>query len=212
MIIVIILAILILAMGCMCMRDTPIIYVRGSNDGQYIIYTSNENKIKEYERFGLNIKAEKGKDLPEVNGTPEEVIIYKALEMPDNGIAEDTSLDVEGLDVGVNVRFLMDSLLESDELENRPAVWRVLLGLHKGDNIYVYEGITMGKLTKKRGEGFGFDPIFLPDGTNETLAELGDCKDHFSARKKAILNLLEDKYILCKPIEDIKKWEGEYQH
>ena len=64
-------------------------------------------------------------------------------------LIEDTSLDVEGADVGVNVRWLMDHMAT---YENRKATWRVLLAVLEGGKVQVYEGVTQGKLVKPQGD------------------------------------------------------------
>ena len=56
------------------------------------IVTSNPKKLKEYNDFGLDITAEVGKDLPEVDGSIDDVIIYKSLDAGINKIVEDTVL------------------------------------------------------------------------------------------------------------------------
>lgn len=198
------LIILLALLYCVCSKQ-------GGNDGKYIIYTSNKDKANEYIRFGIpNLEVKENIDIKEVLGTPREVIIYKALEMPEGTIVEDTSLDVEGEQVGVKVRALIDKLLEGN-LEGRKATWRVLIGHHDDGKIHIYEGITEGKLTKPRGEGFGFDPIFQPNESEKTLAELGKEKDNFSARRRAVENLLNNKSIEVVEVDTVPEWTGEYQ-
>ncbi len=61
---------------------------------------------------------------------------------------------------------------------------------------FVYEGVLKGSLIfPPRGSlGFGYDPIFIPEKSNKTLAEMGsDFKNLISHRKKAINKLLENK-------------------
>ena len=64
-------------------------------------------------------------------------------------LIEDTSLDVEGADVGVNVRWLMDNM---STFANRKATWRVLLGTLQNGKVSIYEGITTGTIVPARGD------------------------------------------------------------
>ncbi len=179
-----------------------------------ILVSSNEFKLKEFQRMGLNdIQIEKGKDLKEVDSSPIDVIVYKALEAGENRIVEDTSLEVEGLNVGVNIKWLIQEL---GILEGRKAEWRVLLGVHNGNTIDVYEGVIKGTIQKKYNEivGFGFDCFFVPEGQNNTLYDLENIgeKDVYSARKKAIDNLLLDNKLYSVNTSDIPLWNGKYQN
>jgi len=178
----------------------------------YKIITSNPNKLAEFKRFGLNIMAEKGRDLPEVNGSPEEVIIHKARDAGKGFIVEDTSFDVDGLSVGVNIRWLVDKLLTDKSLLGRKAQWTVLLGLNTGTEIKIYQGIVNGTISEPDGDEFGFDPIFIPNGSNQTLAVMGNNKDNFSARKMACNNLTNDNPIKIIPLSNVSDWSGDYQH
>lgn len=60
--------------------------------------------------------------------------------------------------------------------ENRRAQFRTVISLILDENTYQFEGIIKGQIIEeKRGlSGFGYDPIFIPEGYHETFAELGD--------------------------------------
>ena len=61
-------------------------------------------------------------------------------------------------------------------------------------NIHKFEGIVEGQIIRERrgGEGFGYDPIFQPDGYNQTFAELGiEIKNQISHRARAVQKLAE---------------------
>jgi XTP/dITP diphosphohydrolase len=64
-------------------------------------------------------------------------------------LIEDTSLDVEGADVGVKVRWLTDNM---ETYANRKATWRVLLAVMENGKVSVFEGVTQGKLVVPRGD------------------------------------------------------------
>ena len=96
-------------------------------------------------------------------------------------------------------------LRELGENNNRKARFRTVIALiRKKDvcpcgctsikEIYKFEGIVEGEIIRERrgGEGFGYDPIFQPDGYDKTFAELGmDIKNQISHRARATQKLCE---------------------
>lgn len=124
-----------------------------------------------------------------------------------NVIADDSGLEVEALDnrPGVySARYAGEPtnhqanieklLLELDGIENREARFRTVITLILDDKHYAFEGQVSGKITKElRGdEGFGYDPVFVPDGFEKTFAEMpADLKNQISHRANAINRLLE---------------------
>ena len=137
------------------------------------------------------------------------MVAQKATSAGVNVLIEDTSLDVEGAEVGVNIRWIMDNL---KDLIGRRAVWRVMLGILRSDQkVYIYEGITNGVIVKARGDSaFGFDPVFLPEGSTKTLAE--DKPDSVSARCKAVEAMMKDDAVAIHcPIKK-EDWKGKWQH
>ena len=181
-----------------------------------ILGSSNQSKINEYNNFGLNLKTLTIKDLKEVDGSELEVIIHKVLELgEENIIVEDTSLQVEGSNVGVNAKWLMDSLHTNQIYNNRKATWTVYIGLKCNDQIYVFTSSTTGVISqsKAHNRSFGFDAIFIPDGSDKTLFELSSLgrKADFSPRKKAIDQLLSKQIIYNIKASEIPPWTGKYQ-
>ena len=101
-------------------------------------------------------------------------------------------------------------LKELGENNNRHARFRTVIALiQKKDvcpcgctsikEIHKFEGIVEGEIIRERrgGEGFGYDPIFQPEGYDKTFAELGmDIKNHISHRARAVQKLAE--YLLKK--------------
>ena len=78
--------------------------------------------------------------------------------------------------------------------ENRKARFRTVIALVWNGKTYTFDGIVNGTITTtKRGEnGFGYDPIFIPEGYEQTFAELGnDIKNQISHRAKAVEKLDE---------------------
>ena len=121
--------------------------------------------------------------------------------------ADDTGLEVEALNgaPGVysaryagehcsyqdNVNKMLNAL---DGVENRKAVFRTVIALNLEGETYYFEGRCEGQITKEQrgSEGFGYDPIFQPDGFDETFAELGmDVKNSISHRGRATQKLIE---------------------
>ena len=75
---------------------------------------------------------------------------------------------------------------------NRQAQFRTVICLILGENEYLFEGIVKGRiaLQKSGAEGFGYDPIFIPDGYRKTFAEMPiEEKNKISHRGLAIEKL-----------------------
>lgn len=76
----------------------------------------------------------------------------------------------------------------------RNACFRTVISLLYKNKEYLFEGICPGRLlTEQRGSnGFGYDPVFVPEGSNKTFAEMGmEEKNRYSHRKKAMEQLIE---------------------
>lgn len=77
--------------------------------------------------------------------------------------------------------------------ENRKARFRTVIALILEGKEYLFDGIINGDIIKeKRGStGFGYDPIFMPEGYEKTFAELGDdIKNRISHRALAVKKLV----------------------
>lgn len=180
------------------------------NLGTIKLSTSNENKLKEFQRIVPNIVAVKGKDVKEVDGTMDDVIVYKSLEMGEGFLVEDTILKINNVEV-VDIKWNQEDKLK----DSVPCSWVVSLGYNDGEKIYVFRGVINGNVVEPLEEGgFGFDPFFLPDGSDITLAQLENegNKDKFSARTNALVNLIKGRAEFVKEISEIKPWEGKYQN
>ena len=114
--------------------------------------------------------------------------------------ADDSGLEVDALDgaPGVysarysgggpeaNMEKLLHNLTGESE---RSAQFRTVIALLIGEETQLFEGIVRGAIIEeRRGEGgFGYDPIFVPEGYEHTFAELGsEVKNHISHRAKAV--------------------------
>ncbi len=155
-------------------------------------------------------------EIPEDKGTLEENasqktnVIYTQLHI--NTFADDTGLEVTALNgaPGVYSARYAGSKKNSDEniskllseLEgksDRSARFKTVISLILNGKEYLFTGVTEGTITHKRqGEqGFGYDPVFLPEGYSKTFAEMNlDEKNQISHRAKAFHKLkmfLEDQ-------------------
>ena len=122
--------------------------------------------------------------------------------------ADDTGLEVEALNgapgvysaryaegEGHDAQANMHKLLhELEGKENRKAQFRTAISLILDGKEYLFEGVIKGEIIKeKRGDsGFGYDPIFKPEGYEQTFAELGnETKNKISHRALAVQKLCE---------------------
>ena len=95
-------------------------------------------------------------------------------------------------------------LSKLEGVENRKARFRTVIALittkdnspsligREGVGLLLFEGIVNGSIIRERrgGEGFGYDPIFQPEGYDKTFAELGsEIKNHISHRARAVEKL-----------------------
>ena len=87
----------------------------------------------------------------------------------------------------------IDKLLgKLENKENRKAQFRTVVCLIENGKQKFFEGICKGTIiAQRRGDsGFGYDPVFIPDGSTKTFAEMSmEEKNRFSHRKKAIEKL-----------------------
>ncbi len=149
-------------------------------------------------------------DIPETAKTLEGNAILKANYITEkyglNCFADDTGLEVAALNnaPGVysaryagaenNAEDNISKLLnELGENSNRKAQFRTSIALNIQGKQYIFEGICKGEILKeKQGEnGFGYDPIFKPEGFNKSFAEMDlNEKSTYSHRGKAIRKLV----------------------
>ena len=148
-------------------------------------------------------------DIPETADTLEGNARQKAMYIYENYgmdcFADDTGLEVEALNgvPGVySARYAGDGhdseanmqklLHELEDKENRKAQFRTAICLILEGKEYLFEGIVKGEIIKEKrgGAGFGYDPIFVPEGHELTFAELGnDIKNTISHRARAVEKL-----------------------
>ena len=171
------------------------------------VATGNKGKFIEYvERLSsMGIECNmKSINYPEIQAdTLEEVLTYalEVVEM-DNFIMDDSGLFIDALNgfPGVYSAYVfktigMDGILKlMDGFDNRKAVFRTVIAGKINGKEFMVKGECHGHITEKEhGEkGFGYDPIFIPDGYSKTFAEM-DVKEKntISHRGEAINELVK---------------------
>ena len=148
-------------------------------------------------------------DIPETADTLEGNARQKAMYIYENYgmdcFADDTGLEVEALNGAPGVysaRYAGDGhdseanmqklLHELQGKKNRKAQFRTAICLIQEGKEYLFEGVVKGEIIgeKRGGAGFGYDPIFVPEGYEQTFAELGnDIKNTISHRARAVEKL-----------------------
>lgn len=182
-----------------------------------IFATNNQNKVDEVrlvlgntfniitlKEAGIDIDIPEPHDTLEANATEKSTVIHTLTNK--NCFSEDTGLEVEALNgaPGVksaryagegrsfenNIDKLLQNLLPH---QNKKARFRTVISLILDDKEYLFEGICPGNIIhdKRGSNGFGYDPVFVPEGSNKTFAEMSmEEKSMFSHRKKAMEKLI----------------------
>lgn len=131
-----------------------------------------------YENYGLDCFADDtGLEVEALNGAP--------------GIYSARYAGGEGHDSEANMKKLLSEMQDKD---NRKARFRTVICLIEDGKEHFFEGIVNGSIIRERkgGAGFGYDPVFMPDGYSETFAEMGnDEKNKISHRARAVQKLCE---------------------
>ncbi len=179
--------------------------------------TNNPNKLKEVQaklpKYEIVSLQELGitEEIPETGSTLEENALIKARYLYQkfqlDCFADDTGLEIESLnnEPGVyTARYAGDEKSAEANMEkvltklkgktNRKARFRTAIALIQGGNEKIVEGIVYGKIIEeKRGNGgFGYDPIFVADGYDETFAQLSlNIKNKIGHRGLAVNELVE---------------------
>jgi len=183
-----------------------------------IFATNNKNKVEEikylsHQKFqiftlqevGIDIDIPEPHDTLEANATEKSSTIYKLTN--EAVFSEDTGLEVHALGgapgvksaryagEGRNMQDNIDKLLaELKDKPSRTAQFRTVVSLIIEGNEYQFEGICKGHITHEMdgSNGFGYDPVFIPEGSNATFANMDIAeKNKFSHRKKAVQKLID---------------------
>jgi len=183
-----------------------------------VFATNNQNKVTEIrmvltdlfeittlKEAGIDIDIPEPHDTLEANATEKSTTIHQLTQK--NCFSEDTGLEVlalggapgvksaryagEGRNFQDNINLLLENLTG---IENRKAQFRTVISLIWQNKEYLFEGICEGVIvqSQKGFEGFGYDPIFIPNGATQTFAEMTMAeKNNFSHRKKAMKKLID---------------------
>ncbi|MEK7616045.1 MAG: non-canonical purine NTP pyrophosphatase [Patescibacteria group bacterium] len=160
--------------------------------------TGNASKFQEAKEVITELE-QLNIDLPEIQGLDlKKIIEHKISHLKQNNvIVEDVSLEIDALHglpgplikwfektIGAKGIFLL--------APNSKATVAVLVG-YRNKKLHFFEGRVRGTIVAPRGtNGFGFDPIFQPDGSDKTFGEMARKeKSHFSHRAQAFRKLKE---------------------
>ena len=179
---------------------------------RFVFATNNVHKLEEVAAIlGDKIELLSMKDIdchtdiPETADSLEGNALLKARYNSENYqldcFADDTGLEVEALNGAPGVysaRYAGDAhnseanmkklLQDMEGTENRKAQFRTVFALIINGKEHLFEGIVKGEITKHRHgtSGFGYDPVFIPEGYTQTYAEMGnELKNKISHRAVA---------------------------
>lgn len=185
---------------------------------QLVFASNNLNKIKEIQQLlpgNISLLSLKDigcfEDIPETAETIEGNALLKARYIKDkygyDCFADDTGLEIDALQGAPGVysaRYagnhkntednIIKVLQELSNKNNRKAQFKTVIALIIKNQEYCFEGIINGKITtvKKGNNGFGYDPIFIPDNQDHTFAELSmEEKSKISHRGIAVQKLMD---------------------
>ena len=185
---------------------------------QIIFASNNEHKIKEIRSIlgnsftlltlsDINIMEDIPEDEPDLEGNAIAKARYVHNATGKDVFADDTGLEIavlNGLPGVHSARFAGENKDPLANIEkvlsllsgavNRRARFRTVIALILENKEYFFEGIVSGTIiNKKRGiGGFGYDPVFIPEGKNQTFAEMDpDEKNRISHRARAFEKLRE---------------------
>ena len=182
-----------------------------------VFVTNNKNKLVEIRSLiskNYNVKSLKDIDfhdeIDETEATLQANALLKARHIYSkfglNCFADDTGLEIEALNGAPGVysaRYAGPECIADDNIEkvlselkmvkNRSAKFITVIALIINGEEFIFEGICKGIITKERigNDGFGYDPIFLPDASNHTFAQMDNIeKGKISHRGIAVKKLL----------------------
>lgn len=172
--------------------------------------TSNVHKNREYSAMGLVVI---DGDIDEVQGTPDEVIIHKALGTKAFTVVEDTIVVINGEPIVDWKYTYADHAKDKGEF-----TWQVRLAFHDGYRMYVYTGeiecifeLPDGRVpTAPHFDDYSSLKTLYQDELLEDLKK-SDKWASVDPRSRAVYNLTWDNTDLIVPLEIIQPWDGEYQ-
>ena len=182
-----------------------------------VFATSNKHKLTELKAilpdFDIKGLSDIGiiEEIPETGSTLEENAWIKAKYLygctGQTSFSEDTGLEVDilGGQPGVhtaryageqrnpqdNMAKLLHELVDKSD---RYAQFRTVIAMVDDSGVRYFEGLVRGKIALQKSgiEGFGYDPVFIPDGYDRTFADLsGEIKNQISHRARAVQKLVD---------------------
>lgn len=171
---------------------------------ELLFITSNKGKVEEARRYlkdsGVRV-VQRRFEYPEIQASELEKVVEFALNWLKNRVDKPFFIDDSGLFIealhgfpGVYSAYVYKTLGNDgilrlmDKIEDRRAYFKSVIGYYDG-KVHIFTGIVKGEITfeKKGTMGFGFDPIFVPDGFKKTFAEMTtEEKNKISHRGKAL--------------------------
>lgn len=185
---------------------------------KYVFATNNAHKLREIkamlpqsieilslEEINCHVEIPETADTLEGNARIKARYVYEHYGL--DCFADDTGLEVEALNGAPGVhtaRYAGDNhdteanidklLAELNGETNRKAKFRTVIALIERGEEHLFEGVLEGEIAEKRcgDDGFGYDPVFIPQETGKTFAELGpDTKNKISHRALAVAKLVD---------------------
>jgi XTP/dITP diphosphohydrolase len=181
-----------------------------------IFATNNEHKVSEIQSLlpkdinvitlqqaGINIDIPEPYDTLQENANTKAKTIFEITKQ--NCFSEDTGLEIDALNGAPGVhsaRYASEDrnfnaniekvLTNLKNTKNRSAQFRTVICLIWEQKEYYFEGVCRGQIAEQNSgtAGFGYDPIFIPEGATKSFAEMTmDEKNTHSHRKKAVTQL-----------------------
>ena len=181
-----------------------------------IFATNNVHKVSEIQSLlpkdinvitlqqaGINIDIPEPYDTLQENANTKAKTIFEITKQ--NCFSEDTGLEIDALNGAPGVhsaRYASEDrnfnaniekvLTNLKNIENRTAQFRTVICLIWEQKEYYFEGVCRGHIAEQNSgtAGFGYDPIFIPEGATKSFAEMTmDKKNTFSHRQKAVTQL-----------------------
>lgn len=197
---------------------SPVFLFQKIENMELVFATNNKHKLEEIthiigDRYTIISLKELGcyNDIPETETTLEGNALLKARYIHSryhcNCFADDTGLEIEALQgepgvysaryAGEHCSFednIVKVLQKMEGKTNRKALFRTVIALIIDNQEYLFEGCIKGSIIEdqKGISGFGYDPIFIPNGYTQTFAEMGDeLKNRISHRAIATQKLID---------------------
>ncbi len=161
------------------------------------VATSNDEKFREIQNY-IPEAEQLDIDTNEIQDTDHDAVVRdkarQAAEHETQVMVEDTALHLSCLNglPGPFIKWFLKRLgtegiyrlcQDASEYEAR-AVTKI--AYHDGTDVKIFTGERKGRIVEPRGDGFGWDPLFEPDGYDATYAEMGEEKHETSHRTRAL--------------------------